>query len=416
MRLSAMGLVATVIALVGGAASALILPTRSPVLVSGGSYHVATCPAIARPGYRRCFAHVVTDNAGRPIPDRVQANLFERHAKTNVVPAGFGPTSLISAYNPAVASHYPTGVGTSASIIAIVDAFGYTMAEHDLGVYRSTYGLPPCTTANGCFLKYNQTGQTTGFPKEDLGWAQETALDLDMASAMCPNCKIMLVESTTDSNFDLGAAVSMAVKKGAKVVSNSYGGSETGAISDGANFYNQPGVAITASTGDNGYADGPQFPATSPFVTAVGGTSLTKATNARGWTERAWSDGGSGCSKYYPKPKWQSGITLCTKRMEADVSAVADPNTGVAVYGPVKLNDEHWMIFGGTSVSAPLIAGIYGAYGRTVALGSEYASTTVLNDVITGRNGSCGGTYFCTAGVGYDGPTGLGTPTAERGF
>lgn len=416
MRLSAMALAASVIALLGGAASALILPTQSPVFVSGRSYHVAVCPGPAAPGFRRCFAHVVTDSAGRPIPDRVQANRVERHATSSVVPAGYGPTSLISAYNPVVVSHYPKTVGVSTTVVAVVDAFGYTLAEHDLGIYRAAYGLPPCTTANGCFLKYNQSGQTTSFPKENLDWAQETALDLDMVSAMCPNCKIMLVEATTDSNFDLGQGVATAVKMGAKVVSNSYGGSESGYVLDGASFYNQPGIVLTASTGDDAYKAGPQFPATSPYVIAVGGTSLSKAVNTRGWSEKAWSDGGSGCSKYYPKPKWQAAITLCTKRMEADVSAVADPDTGVAVYGPLKTNDEHWMIFGGTSAAAPIIAGLAGSYGRTVALGSEYAATTVLNDVTTGKNGTCGGTYFCTAGAGYDGPTGRGTPTGERGF
>jgi hypothetical protein len=416
MRFATIAMLASLGAMIAAPALALGFQTRSPVFQSGGVYHAATCPGPAAPGFRRCFAHVVTDNAGRPIPDRFQANRIERHATANLVPGGFGPTSLISAYNPSVKAKYPTGVGAPTTIIAAADAYGYANAEHDLGVYRATYGLPACTTANGCFLKYNQSGQTSNYPKENLGWAQETALDLDMLSAMCPNCKIMLVEATSESNHDLALAVATAVQKGAKVVSNSYGSPEEGPAIDWATHYHQPGAILTASTGDNGYAEGPEFPATSPYVTAVGGTSLKTATTARGWSESAWLDGGSGCSQFYPKPKWQSAITLCTMRMEADVSAVADPNTGVAVYGPLKTNDPHWMIFGGTSASAPIVAGLYGANGRTFVVGSEYGATVNLNDVITGHNGSCGGTYFCTAGKGYDGPTGLGTPSSEHGF
>ncbi len=168
------------------------------------------------------------------------------------------------------------------------------------------------------------------------------------------------------------------------------------------------------SAGDSGY--GAQFPATSPHVTAVGGTSLYVSNNTRGWTETAWSDGGSGCSAVYGKPTWQHD-PLCTMRMEADVSAIADPSTGVAVYAPVSSNSAQWLIFGGTSVGAPLIAGIYAANGSTVSYGSNpYGDTAALNDITSGSNGSCGGTYFCTAGAGYDGPTGLGTPIGNSAF
>jgi hypothetical protein len=186
-------------------------------------------------------------------------------------------------------------------------------------------------------------------------------------------------------------------------------------------------VAITASTGDDGYDNyesspvGASFPASSEYVTAVGGTSLYPTTRtARGWYEVAWSDGGSGCSKYYPKPIWQASIRLCTKRMTADVSAVADPATAVAVYQPDTLTSSSWELEGGTSVAAPLIAGMYGAKGGPYAYGSLYAAGVVLNDVTTGSNGatrsSCFNTFFCNAGKGYDGPTGLGTPTGENGF
>jgi len=236
-----------------------------------------------------------------------------------------------------------------------------------------------------------------------------------MASAMCPNCKIILIEASVPSYADLATAENLAAKLGAHVISNSYGGGESG--SQGyESAYNHPGVAVTASTGDSGYAAGPQFPATSPHVTAAGGTSLSRASNARGWTETVWADAGSGCSAVYAKPAWQHD-PLCTTRMEADVSAIADPDTGVAVYGPINNRTSGWQVYGGTSVAAPLLGGIYGANGGAVSYGSNpYANTSALFDVTSGSNGSCGGTYFCTAGVGYDGPTGLGTPNGVTAF
>ena len=330
------------------------------------------------------------------------------------MPLGFGPTSLIAAYNPGAEAAYPN-IGAPATIIAIIDAKGYKNAEADLGVYRAAFGLAPCTTANGCFVKLNQKGLQKSYPAQNLGWAQETALDLDMASAMCPGCKLMLIEAKTASYADLATAENLAASLGAKVISNSYGGDETGSQPFAA-AYSHPGIAITASTGDKGYAEGPQFPATTPTVTAVGGTSLSVAGNARGFSEIAWADGGSGCSTVYAKPAWQAFIPTCANRMEADVSALADPNTGVSVYGPVKLSKEGWMIFGGTSVSAPLVAGLYGANGSAVTLGSVYADSDFLNDISGGENGNCGGSFFCTAAPGYDGPTGMGTPKSAAPF
>jgi hypothetical protein len=200
---------------------------------------------------------------------------------------------------------------------------------------------------------------------------------------------------------------------GVTVISNSYGGGETGTTSY-EKSYNQPGKAITVSTGDSGY--GVQFPASSPNVIAVGGTRLVRASNTRGWSETAWTSGGSGCSTVYAKPGTQHDA-LCTKRMEADVSAVGDPNTGVAVYGPANRKNSSWLVFGGTSVSAPLIGGIYGVTGHTpTGAASIYANASQLNDVTSGTNGSCGGTYFCTAGSQYDGPTGNGTPNGTGPF
>ncbi len=413
VRFGRIMLLAGAFALAGGTAASAQIVQRS-----GNVFHVAACSTLIPAGWARCHAHIVTDNAGNHLANSFVANRVERHAKANLVPAGYGPTSLILAYNPAAYGTYPNGLGSNNSTIAIVDAYGYTNAEADLGVYRSTYGLPACTTANGCFAKYNESGIENRYPAQNTGWAEETALDLDMASAMCPNCKIILVEANSASYADLAAAVKTAAGKGAHVISNSYGGSESGSQNYNA-AYDHPGIAITASTGDSGYGAGPQFPATSQYVTAVGGTSLYTASNARGWTETAWSDTGSGCSKVYPKPAWQAFITLCTMRMEADVSAVADPSTGVAVYGPVNSRSSAWQVYGGTSVAAPLIGGFYAANGGSVNFGGTpypYSGTAYLNDVTSGTNGSCGGTYFCTAVPGYDGPTGLGTPNGTVAF
>jgi len=396
MRLRKWGLAALTLvcgAVVGTGASA-----QGPVERSGNTYHHAACGHGNPAGTARCFAHVVTNSKGEELAGPVTPN---------AVPSGYGPSDLRSAY--AI-----TGTGAATTTIAIVDAYGYTNAEADLAVYRSQYGLPACTTANGCFKKVNQNGSTTSLPKDDTGWAQEQALDLDMASAMCPNCKILLVQATSATLANLATAVNTAAATpGVTVISNSYGGSETGSATY-ESAYNHPGIAITVSTGDSGY--GVQFPAASPNVIAVGGTHLVRASNARGWAETAWTSGGSGCSTVYAKPSFQSD-SGCSKRMEADVSAVGDPNTGVAVYGPTTRRASGWMVFGGTSVSAPLIGGIYGTTGhKPTGASGLYANASLLNDVTSGSNGTCSVAYFCNAGANYDGPTGLGTPNGPGAF
>src|SRR5581483_11663468 len=184
------------------------------------------------------------------------------------------------------------------------------------------------------------------------------------------------------------------------------------------------GIAITVSSGDSGY--GVEYPAASRYVTAVGGTSLNRASSARGWTESAWSGAGSGCSAYETKPSWQTDGG-CAGRTVADVSAVADPNTGLGVYDTNcnfvgQLTGQcfsGWATVGGTSLSSPLIASVYALAGNTASIsyGSyPYSHTSGLNDVTSGSNGSCGGSYLCTAKAGYDGPTGLGTPNGTGAF
>ncbi|WP_294073228.1 hypothetical protein [Sphingomonas sp.] len=392
------------IALAGavGVASAVPANAQSAQAIehSGHTFHVAVCARHNAIGTARCFAHVVTDARGNPLNGKMNPNAVG-------APSGYGPVDLRSAYKI-------TTNGTAT--IAIVDSGGYSKAESDLGVYRSQYGLPACTTANGCFRKVNQSGGTSSYPRDDTGWSQESALDLDMASAMCPGCKLILVEANSATLANLAAAVRTAASLGATVISNSYGGSESGSTSY-ESAYNQPGRAVTVSTGDSGY--GTQFPASSPHVIAVGGTSLVKASNARGWNETAWTSGGSGCSTTYAKPAFETD-GLCTKRMEADVAAVGDPNTGVAVYGPASRSRSGWMVFGGTSVAAPLVGGIYGVTGHGPGdannLWKNLGNAAAINDVTGGTNGTCGGTYYCSSQAGYDGPTGVGTPNGTSAF
>ena len=320
--------------------------------------------------------------------------------------AGYHPCDLQSAYN------LPSSTAGNGQTIAIIDPFDDPNAEHDLGIYRAQFKLPPCTTANGCFKKVDQNGGIQ-YPPSNSAWAQEVSLDLDMVSAICPNCNILLVEATNSSMQNLETANDTAAQLGANVINNSYGISEYSAETSEQSHFNHPGIVVTASAGDNGYKT--QFPAASQYVTAVGGTTLKSAQNSRGWTETAWSATGSGCSLYISKPGWQTD-TGCSNRTIGDVSAVADPTTGVAAYDSFGV--VGWVVYGGTSVASAIIAGVYGLAGNanSVNYGSySYSHASSLNDVTSGSNGNCG-SYLCTAGPGYDGPTGNGTPNGTGGF
>src|ERR687883_1257603 len=184
-------------------------------------------------------------------------------------PSGYGPADLQSAYK------LPSATAGAGQTVAIVDAFDDPTAESDLGQYRSQYGLPPCTTANGCFRKVNQTGGTLPMPAPSPDWGLEISLDLDMVSAVCPNCHILLVEANTNLDSDLYVAEDTAARLGANAISNSWGGGESADETTNDVHFNHPGVAITASSGDSGF--GVSYPAASPFLTAVGGTSLNRA-------------------------------------------------------------------------------------------------------------------------------------------
>jgi N-acetylneuraminic acid mutarotase len=352
----------------------------------------------------RCFALVMETNG--VVPNLAQ-------------PTGLTPNDVKSAYV------LPDGGGAGA-VIGIVDAFDDPNAEADLAVYRAQFGLPPL--AAGQFRKVDQRGGTN-YPPPDAGWAGEISLDLDAVTAVAPNASIVLVEADTNSIDDLGTAVNQAVAQGAKYVSNSYGSDYTATPGSGedssdipldAQYYDHPGVVVTASTGDGGF--GVSFPASSPHVTSVGGTTLVPdSSSPRGWSETVWNNSfggpGSGCSIIFDKPTFQTD-SGCAKRSLADVSAVADPVTGLAVYDT--FSESGWLQVGGTSLSSPLVAAVYALAGAPVTdsypVSYPYRHPEALNDITAGSNGSCSPSYECTAGPGYDGPTGLGTPNGLLAF
>jgi subtilase family serine protease len=390
---------------------ALLSPTANSATTAFTPAAVTTTGAPSAQHSQRTCATPTAGHAACMALMRTDAQTSADGARpAAATPSGLFPADLQNAYK------LPSASGGSGQTVAIVDAFNDPNAESDLATYRSQFGLSPCTTANGCFRKVDQNGGTN-FPRTDAGWAAEISLDLDMVSATCPNCKIILVEARTNSFANLSTAENRAATLGATVISNSFGGSDASDATNGAAF-NHPGIAITASSGDSGF--GVSFPASSRFVTGVGGTSLTRASNTRGWTETAWNGAGSGCSAFNTQLTGQAGVgTGCARRAVADVSAVADPATGVAVFDTVPIQGQsQWLVFGGTSVAAPVIAGVYGLAGnaRSIDNNFPYAHAGSLFDVTSGSNGTCSPTQLCTARAGWDGPTGLGTPNGTGAF
>ncbi len=338
-----------------------------------------------RTGFARCQAWRRTDVRGD-----VGAN----------TPGGYAPSDLQTAYG---LTSYSNNAGTGVTI-AVVDAYDDPNAAADLNVYRAKFGLPPCTTANGCFSEQKYTSQT------NPGWAGEEAVDVDMVSAICPNCKILLVEAASSGIADLSTAERYATTH-ADDVSNSWSGNEGTKTYDGA--YTSSCGAITAATGDAGHNATAQWPAILPNVIGVGGTKLASISPR---VESAWAGSGSGCSRIYAKPAFQiAPSTGCSMRAQSDVSAVADPRTGVAVYDT--FGQSGWQVFGGTSVAAPIVASIFALAGDAPAgpLQNLYAHAAAFDDVTSGSTGGCGAP-LCVAGPGWDGPTGLGAPQGIAGF
>jgi streptogramin lyase len=341
---------------------------------------------------------------------------------------GLSPENLRSAYK------LPSS-GGSGRTIAIVDAFNDPNAESDLKAYRAHYGLSECTTANGCFKKVNQKGEVGSYPPNSAQWSVEISLDLEMVSAVCRECHILLVEATSNVRANLEAAENEAATLKATVISNSWGGPEReGETSEDGTYFNHPGIPIVFSAGDHCYIDEceegkperPDWPATSPDVIAVGGTKLVTASNSRGWSESVWYEPeteygpigtDSGCSLYEPKPVWETD-SHCSKRTDNDVAAVAACGTPLSIYDSYER--EGWIVECGTSASAPIVAGVEGLSSASALKDGPEAfgklrSKGDLFDVTEGFNyyslfyGNCG-SYLCEAKTGFDGPTGDGAP------
>lgn len=391
--------------------SSLLLFAATPVLAQPNlpqtaQDHVPVCPGPASPGSARCHARVVVDGQGKP--------------QASTLPSGFGPAQFHGAYGSQTTVSTPT-------TIAIVDAYDHPNILSDLNTYSTTFNipkLPACTVAvsassTPCFQKVDQRGGTN-YPQVNAGWALEIALDVEAAHAICQNCNILLVEADSNSYNNLMTAVDRAVAMNASVVSNSYGSGEFSGETAFDSHFNHPGIAITFSSGDGGY--GVEYPAASQYVTAVGGTTLNLNSDNTYRSESVWNGAGSGCSAYETtKPVGQATLSGCTNRIVADVSADANPNTGAAVYDSVRYQGRRgWFKVGGTSLSSPIIAGVYALSGNTTGSANSipyslFNYATNLHDVTTGSNGSCG-SYLCTAVSGYDGPTGLGTPNGTGAF
>ncbi|HEV3319690.1 MAG TPA: S53 family peptidase [Solirubrobacteraceae bacterium] len=375
----------------------------------------AACGEVPR-GHYRCFAIIVPPGARSarsltaPLPSGGLGAVTPSFEGTGE--DGLSPSDLRSAYKIGAS-------GGSGQTVAIVDAYDDPNAEADLKVYRSKYGLPECTTANGCFKKVNQSGETGKYPASEVEWSREISLDIDMVSALCGECHILLVEANDATHANLDASEDEAVALGATEVSDSWGGIEESGNTSEASHFNHPGVPITVAAGDYGYANNqlsgegkpiaPNWPAASPTVISVGGTWLQKAENARGWIEQAAYIGGGGCSSYEAKPAWQSDWA-CGKRMGNDVAAVAE--TAVSMYDT--FGEPGWRGAEGTSVSAPIVAAIEAHASSTIrSQGAEAFYRHSLFDITEGDNFAfgCGGkSYVCASGAGYDGPTGWGSP------
>lgn len=376
----------------------LAIPVIAIPGIQNKDRHIPVCKE--KNGEYRCHSRVVVDSEGQPL--------------NSAGPSGYTPANFLSAYNL-------NGKTTTNQIIAIVDAFNDPNIASDLATYSNQFGLQQlgnCPVSSGsptspCFQKVDQRGGTN-YPRTDSGWALEIALDVEIAHAICQNCNILLVEADSNSFDNLAAAFDRAAIMGANVISNSYGAGEFSGETSYDNHYNIQGIAITFSSGDSGF--GTEYPAASPFVTAVGGTTL----NLNPYSETVWSGTGSGCSSIENKPSFQTD-TGCSKRTIADVSADADPNTGAAIYDTVRyFGRRGWFQVGGTSLSSPIIAGVYALGGGVSGYGNSipyarYSPGVNLNDIVSGSNGNCG-TYLCNAVPLYDGPTGLGTPISTGAF
>lgn len=409
---------------------------------------IPACPSAVSGTAVRCNVYTMSA-AGLAIfkvSSRPPASLTSAsRRKSAVAPptavSGLQPSDLQSAYNLTSISA-SQGSGRT---VAVIEAYNDPIAESDLGVYRSTFGLPACTIASGCLTVVNQSGSVTSLPPSDTtvagNWGIETSYDVDMVSAICPNCHILIVEANTATMPDLAAGVQTAVRLGAFSISNSYSANETGNASY-ASAFNHPGTPITAAAGDAAYSFGVAVPASYGTVVAVGATTLTRdPSSVRGWDETVAVSGAttSGCSTITAKPSWQTDVG-CSMRTVADISFFGDPSTCFSAYFGA------WACGTGTSLGAPAIAAIYALAGYSGNASSFYNPGAGLNPIISGSNGTLNqagacvppapqapgnvgidsllrhpdgvnpDAYLCTAGPGYNGPAGNGTPNGINGF
>lgn len=352
--------------------------TTDPARIAGAGRRV--CPAVP-PSYARCDALIVRDATSGP--------------------SGWVPIDFQRAYN------LPSLTRGAGAIVAIVDAYDNPNVASDLQTYRKTFGL-----GKAPFTKFNQAGEIGNYPQPGKSWGLEEDLDVEMVSAICPKCTIYLIEANRELPGDLEAAEAEAVTLGAQVVSNSWGCAALGCVQ--GSYFDSSGIVYVASAGDDGY--GTQAPAVLDTVVAVGGTELAK--HGAGYAERAWRWTGSGCAHHIPKPAWQHDRG-CKSRTMNDVSAVA---RDVAEYD--SFGHRGWITVAGTSISSPLIAGVFALAGNAASLDApeqfwmlgKKARAKDLHDIVRGNNGTCRHLYLCTAGPGYDGPTGWGTPNGIGAF
>lgn len=326
---------------------------------------------------------------------------------------GMTPAQLRSFYN------MPSTGG--ANTIVIVDAFDYPTALNDFNVFSAQFGLPqetstnPLASTNTVFQVVYASGSK---PRGNCGWAQEAALDIEWAHAMAPRAKIVLVEAATNSFANLFAAVDVASAiAGAREVSMSWGGSEfSSEASNDFHFPSGNGIVYFASSGDTGGTT--IYPSASPFVVAAGGTRVNTNSSGNFLSETGWSGSGGGPSKYEPKPSYQINAVVGNARGIPDVSSDSDPNTGVAVYDSTRCQGlSGWLVFGGTSVASPCLAGMTNLSGHfyadsTTELTHIYGKlgTTSFRDIVSGSAGS----FSCT--VGWDFVTGVGSPQGTTGL
>jgi len=465
--LGTLAICAGALALAPTAAAASAAPT-------GTRYaRVRSVCGVPRRGHASCLALALVPAA----PGAAGARAYPLAAgSASVGPAGgMTPADLAGAYG------YSPSLGGAGQTVAIVDAYDDPTIEADLATFDSQYGLAACTSVNGCFKKVGQTGSTTSLPAPDRnGWSVEIALDVETVHSVCASCSIVLVEASSEAFADLAAATNEAVSLGANEVSNSYGGLETafGAAEQAA--YDHPGVVIAAASGDSGYlnwddvaalgaAPGlPDVPASLASVVAVGGTTLKLGATGKRSSETVWNDSGrpsreefkqfaatgGGCSTLFTAPTWQQSApswasTGCgSKRLDNDVAVVADPYTGFDIYDSYVYEPAFtpgWQTVGGTSLSSPLVSGLYGLAGGghgvaypAATLYSHLGQAASLYDVTKGGDGYCDGeapgpcgeptinellgevdcvgTTACNAAVGFDGPAGVGAPKNLSAF